>query len=480
MKPFDPSKQNSEWELDVEEQEKLRKYMNIPVPKELDDRLDARMVQMKTPKPSRRMNWQKIALTAAASILLIFPLGMLTSSTFADYIKSIFMQDDDPGLKEAFKNGYSQSINKEVTDKGITVKVKEVVADLNRISISVEMINENGEMIDPTLTKSGTDGDYYLTDKRGKFIQHGTLSPAWSSAGKPLGGIIEFDYPTGPNTETVILHLNLTNIGVKTNELGTEEIDPGVNGSWELKIPIDTRKGKNASKVTKLNKSWNGQHDLKLTLDELMLSPSMTRLMYHVDQSQQVMQLPDDEASDLKAVNMSYFITDEHGKKVATLSPEATSSGSETSTNSEIQHPPLPKSKYYVFHLVGITYANIVKKETFSISNKTLPITKNTREGKITIKAISKNPEGKTVIKLEGVRSKNMETYVWKLRDELGQEEVLLSYGSVKGKRVQGDKYTFAEELVLNTEPLPDKMQLDLIAVKKYHPTKWSFKIKGY
>jgi hypothetical protein len=335
-------------------------------------------------------------------------------------------------------------------------------------------------MIDPTLTKSGTDGDYYLTDKRGKFIQHGTLSPAWSSAGKPLGGIIEFDYPTGPNTETVILHLNLTNIGVKTNELGTEEIDPGVNGSWELKIPIDTRKGKNASKVTKLNKSWNGQHDLKLTLDELMLSPSMTRLMYHVDQSQQVMQLPDDEASDLKAVNMSYFITDEHGKKVATLSPEATSSGSETSTNSEIQHPPLPKSKYYVFHLVGITYANIVKKETFSISNKTLPITKNTREGKITIKAISKNPEGKTVIKLEGVRSKNMETYVWKLRDELGQEEVLLSYGSVKGKRVQGDKYTFAEELVLNTEPLPDKMQLDLIAVKKYHPTKWSFKIKGY
>ncbi|WP_028777498.1 DUF4179 domain-containing protein [Shimazuella kribbensis] len=478
MKPFDPKEHNSEWELDVEEQEKLRKYMNIPVPKELDDRLAARMAQMKTPKPSRRMNWQKIALTAAASILLIFSLGMLTSSTFADYIKSIFMQNNDPGLKEAFKNGFSQSINKEVTDQGITVRVKEVVADLNRIAVSVEMINEKGEMIDPTLTNPGVDGDYYLTDKKGNIINRAALSPTWSRTWKPLGGIIEFDFATGPNTETVFFHMDLSNVGVKTNELG-EEINPGVNGSWKLKIPIDTRKGKIASKVIQLNKSWNGEHDLKLTLDELMLSPSLTRLMYHVDQSDQLTQLPDDDASDFQTVNMRYFITDDHGKKVATYGVEPSNSGAE-STNSEIQHPPLTKSKYYEFHLTGISYANVVEKEIFSISAKTLPMTKNTKEGKITIKTIRKDSEGNAVIRIEGERPKDIDTYTWIIRDELGQEEELISHGSVNGKKSQGDRCFFTENLIVNGELLSDKVQLELVAVKKYHPTNWSFKINGY
>src|SRR5690606_22307101 len=109
MKPFDSKENSSELELTVQEQNKLMKSIDVIVPKELDDRLAKKMEELKSPKQIRK-GWTKIFLAAAASFLFIFSLGMAISPTFASYVKSLFMEADDPGLQEAFKNGYSKTI----------------------------------------------------------------------------------------------------------------------------------------------------------------------------------------------------------------------------------------------------------------------------------------------------------------------------------------------------------------------------------
>lgn len=473
MKPFDSKDNSSEWELNAQEQEILMKSMEVTVPKELDDRLAKKMLKLKS--QSNRRAWTKIFLTAAASFLFIFSLGMAISPTFASYVKSLFMEADDLGLQEAFKNGYSKTIGKQVTDQGITVRVKEVIADLNRISVSYEIIDKNGKMIDASLIKNEDENILYLTNKKGETLSiAGTEGSVWGKNQEPRGGIIEFQLPKNEGKQFVF-HLNIANIGEKTNEDGTQIITPGVDGKWELQVPIDLTKGLKASKEIKIGANYNWKNELKLTIDRLILSPSLTRLLYEVDQSDELMKLPDDGFG-MREVNLRYYITDERNKKVATYGSDDFSSGAETTTNSVIQHPPFPKSKHYVFHLTGLAYSTVVN-ESFSITSKTLPVTKNTSLGKITIKSIKKE-EGNTIIEIEGVRPKNVQTYGWTVRDEKGQPEEFFTFGSKNGK-LQGENVNFTEEIGIEGEPITDKLQLQIYAVKKYYPVNWSFQIKG-
>lgn len=473
MKPFDSNENNSEWELTAQEQEILMKSMEVTVPRELDDRLAKKMAELKLQKSNRKA-WTKIFLTAAASFLFIFSLGMAISPTFASYVKSLFMEADDPGLQEAFKNGYSKTIGKQVTDQGITVRVKEVIADLNRISVSYEIIDENGKMIDASLIKNEDENALYLTNKKGEFLfAAGTGGSVWGKNQEPRGGIIELPLPKNEGKQ-LVFHLNITNIGEKTNEDGTQIITPGVDGKWELQVPIDLTKGLKASKEIKIGASYNWKNELKLTIDRLILSPSLSRLVYEVDQSDELMKLWDDGFG-MKQVDLRYYITDERNKKVAIYGTDDFNSGAET-TNSEIQHPPFPKSKHYVFHLTGLAYSTVVN-ESFSITSKTLPVTKHTSLGKITIKSIKK-VDGNTIIEIEGSRPRNMKSYGWTVRDEYGQLETMFTFGSKNGK-VQGDMQSFTETIGIKGEAPTDKLQLQIYAVKKYYPANWSFKIEG-
>jgi hypothetical protein len=188
------------------------------------------------------------------------------------------------------------------------------------------------------------------------------------------------------------------------------------------------------------------------------------------------MQLPNQDADDFKVVDLQYYITDENNKKVAIYGTDDFNSGAEI-TNQEIQHPPFPKSKYYVFHLTGMSYATVAN-ETFLISSKSLPVTKNTSVGKIKIKSMKK-VDGNTMITIEGERPKDIDSYGWVVRDEKGQEKEMFTHGSKNEKSNQGKTLSFTEEIGLVGDQTSEKVQLQLIAVKKHHATNWSFKIQG-
>jgi hypothetical protein len=233
-------------------------------------------------------------------------------------------------------------------------------------------------------------------------------------------------------------------------------------------------KGLTASKEINIGTSYSGKEELKLTIDRLVLSPSQSRLLYTVDQSPELMKFADDGFG-IRQANLHYYITDEHNKKVAIYGAENIHSGAET-TEGVIQHPPLPKSKYYVFHLTGISHSSVVN-ESISITKKKLPVTKHTNYGKITISAIKK-VDGNTMIEIEGTRPKNIESYGWIVRDENGQPQELFTSGTNQEK-VQGEMVTFKGEIGINGDLETDNLQLQLYAVKKYCPANWSFQING-
>ncbi|MED4970903.1 DUF4179 domain-containing protein [Parageobacillus toebii] len=114
--------------------------------------------------------------------------GAYLSPTFAAYIKSFFVRPDlDEGLQIAAKEGFSETTEASVTDNGITLKVKEVMADANRLILTYSLEKENGEFIDPTILFESQEwgpgraiyfvkdlNTFYITDKDGDIVSTST------------------------------------------------------------------------------------------------------------------------------------------------------------------------------------------------------------------------------------------------------------------------------------------------------------------
>jgi uncharacterized membrane protein len=114
--------------------------------------------------------------------------GAYLSPTFAAYIKSFFVRPDlDEGLQIAAKEGFSETTEASVTDNGITLKVKEVMADANRLILTYSLEKENGEFIDPTILFESEEwgpgraiyfvkdlNTFYITDKDGDIVSTST------------------------------------------------------------------------------------------------------------------------------------------------------------------------------------------------------------------------------------------------------------------------------------------------------------------
>lgn len=209
----------------------------------------------------------KAAAAIVAALLLAAAVGAATSPTFAEVLKAWFsLQKADGGLKQAADNGYAESVNKQVTDQGITLRVKEAIHDVFRISILFGLEQDgkalNSNLLFEAFIPDGTvdvNGDKsknksFMTDGQGRafVVKESVIIEA--KTGKPVSVTIPSN-EAGKKTKTLTKEESIKLVKPVPKKLFDVDLS-----SYTLKIDKDWGDYKFSSKgketiVAKINKA---------------------------------------------------------------------------------------------------------------------------------------------------------------------------------------------------------------------------------
>ncbi|MED1797027.1 DUF4179 domain-containing protein [Brevibacillus porteri] len=234
----------------------------------LTNAVPLRSTQKHSSRIRRQRGWDIVKKTGlvVAGLTALVVTGTAVSPTFANYVNSLFQieKDSDSGMKNAVHKGLVQKLEQKVTDQGITVEAKELLADSMRIAVIYDVYDESGKKIEDHILNAK------LIDQNGKdwFEDDG---------GDNSGGHGEFfiterflnqifeSHEAIPDQLT--LHFEQTEIA-------------GKKGKWSLEIPIDMKKAKEATKkVAFKDTAFQSPQGLGIELKNIEFSPSATRVM---------------------------------------------------------------------------------------------------------------------------------------------------------------------------------------------------------
>lgn len=222
----------------------------------------------------RSFDVMKKVTIAAASIVFLITLGVYTSPTFANYVKTFFGNNEriDEGIRNSANQGFTTVSDRKVEDKGISLIVKEVLADPSRVAVLYSLQKQDGT---PIMLEGLGDTDnpeerntVYITDTDGNVLtppEEGGYQTENIYPDTLLEFELSFFKALQKMPAQIILH-------VEFNQIGTTK------GTWKLQIPIDTQKNKTATKKIQLNKETLTPAGIKITWKEIKFTPSSTHI----------------------------------------------------------------------------------------------------------------------------------------------------------------------------------------------------------
>lgn len=260
----------------------------IEIPRELHQRSRLGIQQAKQ-EQKNGIKGKNLAATAAAittGLLLVAALATAASPAFATFIKSLFLSSDvDEGLKNAAGQGFAEPIYKEVTDQGITLKVKEVVTDPYRVSVLFGVEKEGKALNASSLIYGGRatenrEQDPFLMNKVEVLDASGSkLDRSFSSRSKSLGNDImmyfsldDIDDPSSPHEvanipNQLVIDFDILQIG-------------DTSGQWRLKVPIDLEAAKRSVNTISLNERYQSPWGFSIDFLQFRHGPSKSELLY--------------------------------------------------------------------------------------------------------------------------------------------------------------------------------------------------------
>lgn len=229
------------------------------------------------PQPIERKNrsmgiWGKVTV-GVAILAVVISVGTFVSPTFANYVKSLFRTDEkvDTGLQKAAEQGYSRPISLKVTNQGITVEVKEVLADPTRIALILDIRDKDGKKGYVRL------GELFNSYNNMDVKDNEGNSKMTSLEVEDYDGyaIVQFNV-ADPSLDQLVVQLDYEQIGDK-------------KGNWQLQVPIDMKKAKAALRTINIGKKYDSPQGLIIHLKTVELAPSLTRLTLETNLTQPVM-----------------------------------------------------------------------------------------------------------------------------------------------------------------------------------------------
>ncbi|NTU31282.1 DUF4179 domain-containing protein [Brevibacillus sp. HB1.1] len=210
----------------------------------------------------RSKRWASIGI--ASAVLLGLLGSMQVSPTFAAYVKSIFAQDGfDEGVQQAARQGFSETSNLSVTDQGITLEVKEIIADPVQVMVALMIKQSDGKPLLPTyLSATNAESNAVeLLDAKGEV-----MTDKWGTTFEENVGFVRFilgEKEQEPLPKMLSIHFD---------EIGDRK------GNWKLQVPITMAKTTAATTVLPVNQTQVTKHGLKMTLHQIVNTPTATRI----------------------------------------------------------------------------------------------------------------------------------------------------------------------------------------------------------
>jgi hypothetical protein len=462
------------------------------------------------PEPVRKAGkrkWKRWAYAAAGTLLAV-SVAASVSPSFASYLtQSIFNRNNqmiDLGLQMAGEKGFVQQGNYYVTDNGITLRVLDVVADPTRIALSYVLEKEGGGHLDPDFDprfREEAGNRVYLTDTKGN-----KLADMSSWGRNDPYGIIGFQLENNI-PEKAVVHFELSRVGGFAG-IGAKE------GRWELQVPVDMKKGLEATRSTAVNLQHTTGQGVSINIKTLLFAPTKSQLEFETSitgsAKKKLQELVEresrlgiaEEGADAYrdyTYGISYRLLDEKGRVVAGKSGPVLPSGERERNpidSSGVHKPfgrtvwkdgfvPLGEAKRLTFVLDAV---DMEEPSDFSLSFtpdnlKKSPVTGQYQGSTIKIKSfvvkrdwdIKKRPpffedESHAIIELEGVHPQNTGTFThWVVTDENGRTYKAMVSGGEEDPDASGNRKFTSTLRVYGLKHEPKKLTLSLTRIMKRH-----------
>ncbi|HZG81970.1 MAG TPA: DUF4179 domain-containing protein [Brevibacillus sp.] len=263
------------------------------------------------PRSSRRRRKRKNGRKWTAVTIAFLLIALLIGTSFLNRL------GEDLGLKKATEQWFSTPVNASVTDQGITLKIKDILADPTRVVVTYVLVDDQGKILSDLFFETSEPNQLYITDGKGEKIAEGARFQRAEQYAD-----LTFSLRNPPNH--IVIHMDV-------KQYGAQEAKPV---QWSLQIPVDIEKNMAASKIIPIDQSFTTQQGLNLTVKQVTYAPSATRLDIETNWTAEAkeriqkqarerlqMDLDEDILRGLVAHHISYHIEDEQGQVYADMVP---------------------------------------------------------------------------------------------------------------------------------------------------------------
>ncbi|MED1947805.1 DUF4179 domain-containing protein [Brevibacillus formosus] len=259
-------------------------------------------------RKKRGFDLMKKSALALASIAAVVAMGIAVSPSFAAYVTGLYASTTknvspttsnsiistinslDLGAKQAAHNGFAHPLSLTATDQGITLEIKEILADPLRIIIAGVTKDKDGKYLEEEF--QSWNGEITFKNKDGKILNAFYSSYGEREAESPMPEQFNWykrnfdDYQVlqrqlnnffndeHPMPDEFIVEFNVTEIKCRQNGVPTRTI----KGNWNFKIPVDMKKAKNATKTVEINQQYTTPQGTTFAIKEMKFAPSGTLL----------------------------------------------------------------------------------------------------------------------------------------------------------------------------------------------------------
>ncbi|QDY82616.1 DUF4179 domain-containing protein [Paenibacillus polymyxa] len=208
---------------------------------------------MKKRSPHKRWRW---AAVAVAFFFVLGAVSILTVPTFAEVLRSLFAKDNpDIGLMRAQELGLVINPHIKVKDKGYTLVINEAVADPTRVTLALQLFDENGKH-DRDKLGLGDVNTITIKDDKGNVV--GSMYD--------MGYTSDFyymvDFFSEPlKTDKITIEGSIGTLGQSNETL--------IKGNWNFSFDIDMKEANKQNNIEELAGSYTTPHGMTVTLKRI-------------------------------------------------------------------------------------------------------------------------------------------------------------------------------------------------------------------